>query len=65
MDISCPVSRAQAHRFPVSLETVTLTTGEQANEARRHRPFPTGGGREQDVLGGHDGRTSHLCRKKE
>lgn len=61
MDVGRPVSRAHAHCLPVSLETVTLATGEQTCGARRRSPPPAGGGRQQDVLRSHDGGATHLC----
>lgn len=61
MDISSPVPRAQACRPPVSLETVTLATGEMTDEAWRHSSFPAGRRRQQEVvLWVHDGVTTNL-----
>ena len=60
MDVGRPVAGAHAHRLPVSLETVALTTGEQAHGAGRCCPPPAGRGRHQDVLLSHHGGTTHL-----
>lgn len=60
MDISGPVSRARARRLLVSLEVVTSTTSQKTSGARRHCPLPAGGGRQHDVLQGHNGGTPHL-----
>lgn len=46
MDISGPVAGAQTHCLPVSLESETLTTGEQACGSRRRCSLSAGRGRQ-------------------
>lgn len=42
MDVSCPVSRAQAHGLPVPLERETFSAGEQTSGARGRWSLPAG-----------------------
>lgn len=60
MNVSRPVSRAQAHRLPVSKEREAFSTGEQTRGARGRCSLPAGRRRQCDVLQGRDWGAAHL-----